>query len=336
MPSPNDKELLRMDGWPGGINNRIRETEQKSDTKYLRQALNVDLTREGHPLRRRGYIQVEAGYAHSVHNINGLFFVVIDGALKVGPKYSELTTIATVNKYLRMSYTSHAGAVYFSNGVDSGRYAAATGLEAWPGPEQVYEIHDDEDLEIVDNLYETMQIGQCIASHSGRIWAAKREILWFSEGMSTHICRRATNYFMTKAYIWMLQPVDGGIYIGTDDGIAFLRGSNPFDMQLGDAYPHGVVPFAFTRIPGEKFGVADDDVPVWWTRDGVLSVGLPEGEIRQLTRDRLAAPEYGFGAVSLREREGMSQVVSSLQKGGDANNMGATDTVVAEIRKSKC
>ena len=61
-------------------------------------------------------------------------------------------------------------------------------------------------------------------------------------------------------------------------------------------------------------------------------MGLPDGEVRQLTRDRLAAPEYGFGAVSMREREGMSHIVSSLQKGGDANNMGASDSVVAEIR----
>lgn len=343
MPTPKDDRLLQLDGWPGGINNRIRETEQSVErngeripsSQFLRGALNVDLTAEGHPLRRRGYSLLEAGYAHSVHYAQGLFFVVIDGALKVGPKADELVTIAAVNKYLRMSYATHAGAVYYSNSVDSGRYTASTGLQAWPGPEQVYELHDDEGLDLTDNLYETMKIGQCIASFSGRMWAAERETLWFSEGMSTHICRRATNYFMMGAYIHMLQPVDGGMYIGTDTGIDYLQGTNPFDMQRDSAYQHGVVPFAFARIPGEKFGTKEE-VPVWWTKDGVLSVGLPGGEVRQLTRDRLAVPEYGAGAVSLREREGMSQIVSSLQKGGDANNMGATDTVVAEIRTSNC
>jgi len=339
LPTPNDDKLLRMDGWPGGVNNRIRETEQASDrgtdsipnSAFLRRALNVDLTTEGHPLRRRGYALAQAGYAHSVFNGNGLFFVVIDGALMVGPKSSELVQVATVNKYLRMSYTTHAGAVYYSNGVDSGRYT--TTLEVWPGPDQEYDIHTDEDLELADNLYETMPIGHVIASNNGRMWVGTRDTLWFSEGMSPHICRRSTNYFMLPSYPYMLQPSGDGMYIGTETGISFLKGADPFTAELEGAYSYGIVPFAFTRVPGRRFEVEEDDVPVWWTRDGVMSVGLPSGEVRQLTRDRLAAPEYGFGAMSLREREGISQVVSSLQKGGDANNMGASDSVVAEIRR---
>jgi hypothetical protein len=333
MPSPNDDKLLRMDGWPGGVNNRMRETERNADTQYLRQALNVDLTAEGHPLRRRGYALHTAGYAHSVSYQNSLFFVVIDGSLLVGPKVDELTSITAVNKYLRMSYTVHADEVYFSNSVNSGKYTS-TGLVAWPGPDQTYTIHDDEELELTDNLYETMPIGQHIASYNGRIWTARRDEVWFSEGMSTHMCRKATNYFMMPGYVYMMLPAEDGIYIGTESGIYFLRGDDPFQMAWDGVYAHGVVPFAYTELAGEKFGLADTTVPVWWTKDGVMSAGLPGGEVRPLTRDRLAAPEYGFGALSIREREGISQVVSALQKGGDANNMGATDTVVAEIRTS--
>ena len=38
--------------------------------------------------------------------------------------------------------------------------------------------------------------------------------------------------------------------------------------------------------------------------------------------------------MHLRELNGMSHIVSSLRKGDDANNMGATDTVVAEVRRN--
>ena len=342
MPTPSDKNILKMDGWPGGVNNRMRETEQTAErngesipsSEFLRQALNVDITAEGHPLRRRGYALHTAGYAHSVYySIElALYFVVIEGNLKVGPKADELVTIAAVNRYLRMSYAQHAGAVYFTNDQDSGRYSA-TGLEVWPGPQQEHKVHDDEGLELVDNLYETMPIGQLVASFSGRIYTAKENELWFSEGLSTHISRLAVNYYMFPEYIRMLQPVEDGIYIGDDSQIIYLKGTDPLAAEQVNVYSHGVVPYAYARIPGEKFGVKERSVPVWWTKDGVLSVGLPGGEVRQLTRDRLAAPEYGFGAVSLREREGVSQIVSSLQKGGDANNMSATDTVTAEIRR---
>lgn len=341
MPAPKDDKLLRMHGWPGGVNNRIRETEQSAardkdaipNSAFLRKAVNVDLTQEGHPLRRRGYALHTAGYAHSVYYAGGLalYFVVIDGSLKVGPKAAELATIMSVNRYLRMSYAEHAGAVYFMNGQESGRYSAA-GLEVWPGPQQEHKIYDDEGLALVDNLYETMPVGQNVASFSGRIYVAKQNEIWFSEGMSTHISRLATNYYMLPKYIDMMQPVEDGIYIGNESQIIYIKGTDPFTAEQSNVYPHGVVPFAFARVPGEKFDVKERDVPVWWTKDGVLSVGLPGGEVRQLTRDRLSAPEYGFGAVSIREREGISQIVSSLQKGGDANNMGASDSVIAEIR----
>ena len=340
MPTPNDDKLLRMDGWPGGVNNRIREAESPAlrdadaipNTAFLRKALNVDFSAEGHPMRRRGYTLAEAGYAHSVYHVGGLFFVVIDGFLKVGPKSSELTTIMPVNRYLRMSYTEHAGAIYFMNTQESGRYIIGAGVEVWPGPQMEHEVHDDEGLELSDNLYETMPIGQLVTSYNGRIWVAKQNTLWFSEGMSTHISRLATNYFMLSSFIHMIQPSGDGIYVGTDKGITYLDGADPFTASMGSGYPHGVVPHAYTRVAGEKFEAQEDSVPVWWTTDGVLSVGLPGGEVRQLTRDRLAVPEYGFGAVSIREREGVSHIVSSLQKGGDANNMGASDSVVAEIR----
>lgn len=341
MPTPNDDKLLRMDGWPGGANNRIREAETPArrdtdaipNSAFLRQALNVDLTAEGHPLRRRGYSLVEAGYAHSVFRAGGLFFVVIDGFLKVGPKADELAPIMQVNRYLRMSYAVHADAVYFSNTTDSGRYTLSAGLEVWPGPQMEHKVHDDEGLELVDNLYETMPIGQIVASFRGRIYSAKKEELWFSEGMSTHISRLAVNYFLFPDHIYMVQPVDNGIFVATAHKVVFLSGTNPLTMEMVDTYDSGIVPYAYTRVPGEKFEVKEGDVPIWWAKDGVLCAGLPGGEVRQLTRDRLAAPEYGFGAVSLREREGISQIVSSLQKGGDANNMGASDTVVAEIRR---
>lgn len=341
MTTPKDSNLLRMDGWPGGVNNRVRETEEVSkrdssaipNSAFLRKALNVDLTQEGHPFRRRGYTLHTAGYAHSVWRGGGLFFVVLEGSLKVGPKADELVTIGAVNRYLRMSYTEHAGAIYFMNGQDSGRYVPNGGLEMWPGPQQVHTFHDDENLELVDNLYETMPIGQLVASYKGRIYVANRDTIWFSEGMSTHISRLAVNYYMFPDTINLLQPSGDGIYVGTEKGISYLAGTNPFDTTLSVSYPHGIVPFAYTRVPGHKFESEEDTVPVWWTTDGVLSVGLPNGVVRQLTRDRLATPEYGYGAVSLREREGVSQVVSSLQKGGEANNMGASDSVVAEVRR---
>jgi hypothetical protein len=345
MTTPPDNQLLRMDGWPGGVNNRVRETEQVvmrdgeaiPSSQFLRRALNVDLTAEGHPLRRKGYQLAEAGFAHSSWYCReqALFYVVVDGLLKVGRKPSELTPVADVNRYLPMSYAWFSDAVYFSNGADSGKYSTQIGLGVWPTDAYIPPKAEYRDGIVSDPYeYEPMKPGQLLATHKGRLYSAQDNILWFSEPMRPEHTRTATNFYKFAYTIEMVQPVNDGLYVADKTGVVFLSGTDPFDVTRVSVYPHPVVPKAFAQIPGEKFGVAFDYVPVWWSKDGVMLLGLPSGQIRQLTRDRLAVPEFGYGAVSLREREGISQVVSSLQKGGDENNMGATDTVVAEIRRN--
>ena len=64
-----------------------------------------------------------------------------------------------------------------------------------------------------------------------------------------------------------------------------------------------------------------------------MEVGLPGGEIRQLTQDRLAVPDFSSGAILAREKEGMRHLVSVLKQPGE-NALGASDSVVAEIRRN--
>jgi hypothetical protein len=350
MTSPTRDKILRMDGWPGGVNNRVRETEQVimrdgesiQSSQFLRRALNVDLTQEGHPLRRQGYALARAGYAHSAWYSRELarFFVVVDGQLLSGDSAATLAPFQNVNRYLRMSYTEHAGVVYYANGADSGKYGV-NGYGVWPDASKVPSRPPTDEGgtgELIGVEYKhyhgVLPVGQLVRSHKGRLWVARNETINISHAMFVDYHRPATELIQQPRYIDMLEPVDGGVYVGDATSIRFIQGTDPFDVTQIHVYDSGVVRGAFARIPGEKFEMEVDTVPVWWCRDGTLLLGMPNGQVRQLTRDRLAIAEFDVGAVSLREREGMSQIVSSLQKGGDENNMGATDTVVAEVRSS--
>lgn len=69
MGVKND-QLVSRRGWPGGINNTSDETALATgrDSRVpaeLRDAVNVDLTTDGHPKRRPGYTLLQAGDAHS-------------------------------------------------------------------------------------------------------------------------------------------------------------------------------------------------------------------------------------------------------------------------------
>ena len=432
MPTPSDDELLTMDGWPGGVNNRIRETEQGvirdgeriPSSQFLRQALNVDLTAEGHPLRRKGYSLHTTGYAHSAWGCEqlGIFCVVIDGQLLAGGDPDDLVVMATVNRYSSMSYAILNSVIYYSNGHTLGEIthalehrpwgipvapaptlagAAAENAGGWTDTRQVaityvdYYGREGGASELVtvgggeaftvdipvplpaniakaniyvseinsEVLYHTETIivsspliigpttlgkgkelstlnlkppvaGQLVCSFNGRVYIARNDKIIFTEALQYHLTRPAQGIYMFPDYVTLMEPSTDGVYVGTKHGVVFLAGNDPYTAKQVHVSPYAPVECAVTRVPGEKFGLPVDELPVWWGADGVMVVGLPGGQLKQLTRDNLAVPEFQAGAVSLREYEGMSHIVSSLRSSDGMNPMGASDTVVAEVRQN--
>lgn len=432
MPTPDDEQLLRMDGWPGGVNNRIRETEQSAmrdgeripSSQFLRKALNVDFTLEGHPLRRKGYTLHTAGFAHSAWGCEqlNLFCVVIEGQLLAGSSVDDLQYVADVNRYNPVEYTYVNGSVYWSNGQQLGEIGPDGSYRSWGTPvapkpvvtgpaaetpngwtetRQVALVYSDifgreggasepvlvgadgtfvveipqplpagvlnckvyvsqtnsEILYHVETVIaastvtvnpsnigqgkecETLNLkpplpGQIVRHFNGRVYIARNEKIVFTEPLRYHLTRPSQGIYMMPKYITLMEPSTDGLYVGTEQGVVFIGGTDPYKVEQIHVSPYAPVEKAVSRIPGEKFGVGVDEVPVWWGTDGVMVVGLPGGQLRQVTRDRLAVESFQAGAVALREYEGMSHVVSSLRRGDGINRMGATDTVVAEVRQN--
>lgn len=431
MPTPRDMQLLTMDGWPGGMNNRARETEQVgardeqriASSQFLRRALNVDLTAEGHPLRRKGYALAQAGFAHSVWSTQqlGLICWVLDGKLYVGRSVDAASPVAQVNKYRPMSFVMVNDSIYYSNaqqlgeiyydgtvrnwgvpvapaptisgpatntpiGVDSARQVTATYVDYFgreggagetvlvgaqglfqadipmPHPAGVLKANiyasqpDSEILYKVKtvvaaspvNIHDsdmgrgaelgTMHLrppvaGQLLTHFNGRVYVARNDYVTFSEPLRYDLFRPSQGIYTFPDNVTLLEPSTDGIYVGTASGTVFIAGMDPYDVRQMHVSPHKPIPGSVARIPGSKMGLAEDTVPVWWGSDGVLVVGLPGGQLRQLTQDRLAVAPHGAGATTLREHNGMTHIVSSLRQGlGDA--FGATDSVVAEVRRN--
>lgn len=438
MPTPPDNIVLRMDGWPGGVNNRMRETEQSAmrdgeavpSSQFLRKALNVDLTAEGHPLRRRGQ-QAAAGLTsrrvHSLwasNRLDVMFAVDADAGLLIATRDEGVTgpSIA-INKYLAVSYCEGETSIFWSNGADMGEFdpftstfrpwgvpvppqptvtgPAAENPNGWSDTRQIAVTYEDtwgreggasepvvvggdgtmtvdipmplptniakahiyvsqigsEILYLTQSTVATSPItiypqdvgrgkelntlnlhppkpGQLVEHFNGRVYIARNDSVRFTEPLRPHLTRPSQGLYMFPENVSLLQPSRDGIYVGHNRGVSFIAGSDPYDVRQMHVTPYAPIPGAVSRVPGEKFGLELDDVPVWWGIDGVMVLGLPGGQLRQLTRDRLAVPQHTAGAVAMREREGMSHIVSSLRKGDDVNNMGATDTVVAEVRRN--
>lgn len=432
MVSPTDEQLLQMDGWPGGVNNRVRETEmgqgrgtpyRMDSSIYLRDAINVDLTSMGHPIRRKGYTQQVAGYTHSLWGHVSLEFglCVHEGSLTEVLPDGTLTALTAVHPYAPMSYTVVNQEVYWSNGLDKGRVIPGEGVTHWGLPEPaeltltvtagslpegtyrlaaVYVDADDEeygasnealakvgagegltftipgawpagaaavrvfasqpDGEILyevgtfgspgtatlyrDDLgrgreLETLNLkqpkaGKIVRYYNGRVYVARHDTVFFTEALRYGLTRPAQGLYMFPSDVTLLEPVVDGVYVGTKEGVVFLAGTDPYDVQQINVSQHAPVPRASTMVPGEFLEVAQSEVPLWWGVDGAMVAGLPGGTLRQLTKDRLAVPRFNSGAMVYREQDGMAHVVSSLSRGGETSALSAQDTAVATVRRN--
>lgn len=432
MPTPSNSDLLEMNGWPRGINNRARETEPVITTdardkipasQFLREAVNVDLTRFGHPLRRKGYALESSGYTHSLwaepHSDVG--YCVHEGKLCEVSSSGEIRELQDIHAYAPVSYAYINDVVYWINEVERGgivggqstfwavgkppapvltlenepilqeghyrvafacidakgeEYGAVEssmyvpegkGLSAlltgpWtenavavkvfvsrPDGEVLYEIpvelYYPEKISIRPDLLgrgrecETLDldappVGHIVRYYNGRLYVAHKNTVVFTEPLRYGLTRPATNIYMFPTRIRLLEPVVDGIYVGHDYGVDFLQGVDPFDVRQTNVLRHAPIQRAVTHVPGEFMDAAEGDVPVWWGVDGAMVAGMPGGQIKQLTKDRLAVQSFNAGAMMYREQEGMAHVVSSMAKAGEESRLAATDSAVATVRKN--
>lgn len=432
MPTPADSGLLTMDGWPGGINNRVRETEQQftqgdrssmKASETLRDAVNVDLTKLGHPIRREGYQLHRSGFTHSLWSHPAIDYGVCvhDGYLSRVTADGDVIPLQEVQAYRPVTYAYVNGHVYWSNDSEKGavssgwaghwglpeppqpeyalipgslaegRYAVVTvwvdqfgeeygaskpsvittdgqssisvaSPQDWPDPADKLRVFVSQpDGEVLYEGGESLAPGMTVDIHpsvlgrgreleteelktvkpcsivryfNGRLYMARNDTVTFTEPLRYSLTRPAQGIYMFSSKVTLLEPSLDGLYVGTDEGIVFIAGSDPYDIRQTNVSRHAPVPRAVTTVPGEFMGADQAEVPAWWGIDGALVAGLPGGNLQQLSKDRIATPNFGIGAMMYREREGMAQLVSSLRNGGEQSQLAATDTAVAEVRRN--
>lgn len=143
MPAPSDKQLMRLSGWPAGIDNRDPEQALTRDDNgavvALRDAENVDLDRQGKVARRSGYTRiVSAASAHSLWGDPRFPFglYVDNGSLMALREDGSSFVLFGGMGTQPVSYAVAAGAVYWSSTEQHGRLNADGVAFPWgvPGP----------------------------------------------------------------------------------------------------------------------------------------------------------------------------------------------------------
>ena len=143
MAKVTDSELIKLLGWPQGIDNLTPDEQLPIGkrgaggqvTGSLRVADNLNIDDSGHVSRRDGYSQIAAlSDLHSLYATKQfpLMLAVYNDALVAFDETLARTTLATLTASTpRMSYDYDAGWVYFTNGFDKGRISPTGVVEPW-------------------------------------------------------------------------------------------------------------------------------------------------------------------------------------------------------------
>lgn len=117
----SEEKLVHLKGWIKGINNVHKELSQPPDS--VREAINVDVDRDGIFSRRKGWTKVYDGTnCHSGASVAGKPVFVENGVLKLFEisGYTATTLREGLQKHKPVSYTDVNGKIHYSNGQETG------------------------------------------------------------------------------------------------------------------------------------------------------------------------------------------------------------------------
>lgn len=159
---------------------------------------------------------------------------------------------------------------------------------------------------------ERLPYGHIVRSWKGRTLLAANNVLVFSDALRYGLADRRYNWVQFTSRIRVLQPVEGGVFVGNEQGVYFLRGTNPDEWQM--ELTGGKPPIAGTgmAIEAAELGVdiGSKRVALWLARNGFV-IGGADGAVIETQKSRIRIPSAqwnGTGSIVVTDRK----VVASI------------------------
>jgi hypothetical protein len=157
-----------------------------------------------------------------------------------------------------------------------------------------------------------------LASYGGWILAATDRAVRISQPYQWDLWDLRKG-FNTGTRPLLLAAVNGGVYLGTENYVAWLPGKSPETMEFESVADYGVIPGTVSMALAEQVGGGKGPAVIFATQKGVC-VGLDNGQIKNVTRGRFAYPVQQRGASVVRTIRGVPQYVVTLQGTEEASS----------------
>lgn len=128
-----------------------------------------------------------------------------------------------------------------------------------------------------------MPSGKFMKYWNGRLITAERNVIKFSEPMAYHLYDERHGYMMMPQRITFIQPVDGGIWVGQTDHVAFLTGAQPKDMSYTRKSTQAPIYDSCISVDADLVGddvSQNSNVALWLAENGYV-LGTATGQIIQ-------------------------------------------------------
>lgn len=146
-----------------------------------------------------------------------------------------------------------------------------------------------------------MPTGRYLGLWRGRIVTAKANVLRFSEPMGYHVHNQRHGFVLMPQRITFVAPVDGGLWVGQVDHVAFLAGSAPGNLELSARSARRPIPGTAIELDADDAGSASQGGrrAVVWLADNGHVIGTPDGQIIEPNAGRLRgiAGDHGSSVV---------------------------------------
>lgn len=160
--------------------------------------------------------------------------------------------------------------------------------------------------------------GKLLAFWRGRALVAVGNVLYASKAHQWELFDMRRDFKQFTAPITLVQPVNGGIFVGTEEELGFLAGTEFDKLTYAVRAPVPVVLGSGVLVPGKQLKMADkdkdtqDDQCVVAIAGGCLVAGLANGDVSPITEGRYqtAATEV---AATFRVVGGVPQYVAVVR-----------------------
>lgn len=232
-----------------------------------------------------------------------------------GPAYSNAFPVAAGGVWItglpvRDGYSIR---VYLTS-LDGGEayYAGTTTTDKFQFSGANYELTIPARL---DMTYPCPSTATVSAMSRGRVLVADGSVLYASRVGQPEVFDIRRDFKQFTAPITLIQPVNDGVYVGTENELAFLAGTEFDKLQLVRVMHGRVALGSGVTAPGEKIKVGDSvgrGVAMMCLVDGGIVAGFDGGSAIRLTENRYKTTAAEV-AATYRESNGIPQYIAIPQ-----------------------